>query len=103
MGAIISALADWLGPFLASSFAYLLSAIGPSLLLSLGLGLGVYTGLSAVQSELSSVIFSYGSLPVDMLDIARLLGVTFVLKLFISAFAARIAILSARTFFVSKS
>jgi hypothetical protein len=36
-----------------------------------------------------------------MLDIARLLGVTFVLKLMLSAFSVRVSMLSARTFFVN--
>ncbi|MDD3761203.1 MAG: DUF2523 family protein [Acidithiobacillus sp.] len=94
MGAILSALADWLGPFLLG----LVNRFGPTLLLSLGVGFGTFTGLSAIQQHLSSVVFDYSALPADMLDIARLLGVIFVLKLFVSAFAVRVSIMSASFF-----
>lgn len=99
MGAIISAFAEWLGPFLLSSISWLVSSIGPAVLVSLTVGIGVYTGFSVIQSDLSSVVFAYSSLPADMLAIAQLLGATFVLKLFVSAFSVRVSIMAARTFF----
>ncbi|MBU2808029.1 DUF2523 domain-containing protein [Acidithiobacillus ferrooxidans F221] len=99
MGAIISAFAEWLAPFVMSALAWLVSSIGPAVLASLTVGVGVYTGFSVIQSDLSSVIFAYSSLPSDMLAIAQLLGATFVLKLFVSAFSVRVSIMAARTFF----
>ncbi|MBU2856984.1 DUF2523 domain-containing protein [Acidithiobacillus ferrooxidans] len=99
MGAIISAFAEWFGPFLLSALGWLVSSIGPAVLASLTVGIGVYTGFSVIQSDLSSVVFAYSSLPADMLAIAQLLGATFVLKLFVSAFSVRVSIMAARTFF----
>ncbi|WP_075322747.1 hypothetical protein [Acidithiobacillus albertensis] len=99
MGAIISAFAEWLGPFLLSAFGYLIASIGPAVLASLTVGIGVYTGFSAIQSDLSSVIIGYHSLPADMLAIAQLLGATFVIKLYLAAFSVRVTIMAARTFF----
>jgi hypothetical protein len=99
MGAIISAFAEWLGPFIISAFGWLISSIGPAVLASLTVGIGVYTGFSAIQSDLSSVIYGYSSLPSDMLAIAQLMGATFVIKLFVAAFSVRVTIMAARTFF----
>ena len=99
MGAIISAFAEWLGPLLLSLVGSLASTIGPSVLASLTVGVGVYTGFSVIESDLSSVIFGYSGIPVDMLAIAQLLGATFVLKLFVSAFSVRVSLMAARTFF----
>ncbi len=101
MGAIISAFAEWLGPLLLSALSWLISAIGPAVLASLTVGIGVYTGFSVLQSDLSSVLYGYSSLPADMLVMAQLLGVTFVIKLFVSAFSVRVTIMSARTFFIN--
>lgn len=101
MGAIISAFAAWLAPFVMSALGWLVASIGPSVLASLTVGIGVYTGFSAIQSDLSSVIFGYDSLPADMLAIAQLLGATFVLKLFVAAFSVRVTIMAARTFFIN--
>jgi hypothetical protein len=99
MGAIISAFAEWLGPFLLSAVAYLMSSIGPAVLASLTIGIGTYSGISAIESDLSSVVLGYSTLPADMLAIAQLLGATFVLKLFMSAFSVRVSIMAAKTFF----
>ncbi|MGR2928326.1 DUF2523 family protein [Acidithiobacillus ferriphilus] len=99
MGAIFSAFAAWLGPFVMSALAWLVASIGPAVLASLTVGVGVYTGFSVIQSELSTVVFNYASLPSDMLAMAQLLGVTFVLKLFVAAFSVRVSILAVRTFF----
>lgn len=99
MGAIISAFAEWLGPFLISAFGYLIASIGPAVLASLTVGIGVYTGFSVIQSDLSSVVLGYHSLPADMLAIAQLMGVTFVIKLFLASFSVRVTIMAARTFF----
>ena len=101
MGAIISSFVAWLAPFVMSALGWLVASIGPSVLASLTVGIGVYTGFSAIQSDLSSVIFGYDSLPADMLAIAQLLGATFVLKLFVSAFSVRVTIMAARTFFIN--
>ena len=101
MGAIISAFAAWLGPFVMSAFAWLVASIGPAVLASLTVGIGVYTGFSAIQSDLSSVIYGYSALPSDMLAIAQLMGATFVIKLFVSAFSVRVTIMAARTFFIN--
>lgn len=99
MGAVLSALADWLGPFIISSLGWLMSSIGPAILASLTVGVGVFGGLSLIESNLKNVVFDYASLPVDMLDIARLLGATFVLKLMVSAFSVRASLIAAKAFF----
>lgn len=100
MGAIFSAFAAWLGPFVLSALAWLVSSIGPSVLASLTVGVGVYTGFSVIQSDLSSVVLGYSSLPADMLAMAQLLGATFVLKLFVSAFSVRVSLMAAKVFFI---
>ena len=100
MVAILSAFAEWLSLFLTSLAQSFLRSLAPSMLLSLGLGIGVYTGLSQVSSSLQSVVFQYHSMPAAMLDIARLAGVVFDLKLFASAFSVRVSMLASRVFFV---
>lgn len=99
MGAVLSALAEWLGPFIISSLGWLMSSIGPAILASLTVGVGVFSGMSLIESDLKSVVFDYSALPTDMLDIARLLGVTFVLKLMVSAFSVRASFIAAKAFF----
>jgi hypothetical protein len=99
MGAILSALAEWLGPFIISSASWVMASIGPAILSSLTIGVGVFTGISAIEVSLSKVVFGYSALPADMLAIAQLLGVTFVIKLFVSAFSVRVSLLAAKTFF----
>jgi hypothetical protein len=101
MGAIFSAFAAWLGPFVMSALGWLIASIGPAVLASLTVGIGVYTGFSAIQSELSSVMYGYDSLPADMLAMAQLMGATFVIKLFVAAFSVRVTIMAARTFFIN--
>ena len=100
MGAIISAFAEWLGPFILSAAGWFMASVGPAILASLTIGIGVFTGLSAIQSDLSSVVFDYSALPTDMLSIAQLLGVTFVLNLMVSAFSVRVSLMAAKTFFI---
>ncbi|MBU2805224.1 hypothetical protein HF283_20695 [Acidithiobacillus ferrooxidans] len=100
MGAVLAAFAEWLGPFVLSIVGWLVASIGPAVLASLTIGVGVFTGLSVIQSDLSSVIFNYSALPTDMLDLARLLGVTFVIKLFVSAFSVRVSLMAAKVFFI---
>ncbi len=99
MGAIISALAEWLGPFIISTASWFMASVGPAVLSSLTIGFGVYTGVSAIQSDLSSVVLNYSSLPADMLAIAQLLGATFVIKLMLAAFSVRVSLMAAKTFF----
>ncbi|MDR7926521.1 hypothetical protein RIE95_05880 [Acidithiobacillus thiooxidans] len=99
MGAIIGAFAEWLGPFLLSAAGWFMASVGPAVLSSLTIGIGVYSGVSAIESDLSSVVLNYSSLPADMLAIARLLGATFVIKLMLAAFSVRVSLMAAKTFF----
>jgi len=102
MGAYLSAFAEWLAGFLTALSSWFLRSLGPSLLLSLGIGFGVYSGLSVLESRLDGVLMSYRSLPVALLDLARLLGAVFVIKLFASAISVRISMLASRVFFVRR-
>jgi hypothetical protein len=99
MGAIIGAFAEWLGPFLLSAAGWFMASVGPAILSSLTIGVGVFTGISAIEVSLSKVVFGFSSNTADMLSIAQLLGVTFVIKLFVSAFSVRVSLLAAKTFF----
>ena len=103
MGAIISALADWLAPFLVSVSGWFMANIGARLLVGLGLGVATFAGLDTAANAFLSEFSALGGLTGNVAAIAGLLGMPAVISIWVSAIGIKIVMLKARAVLVAGS
>ncbi len=103
MGVIISALADWLAPFLVSLSTWFAATFGARMLIGLGLGVATFAGLDTAANALLGEFSTLGGLTGNVAAIADLLGIPAVISIWVSAIGIKIVMLKARAVLVAGS
>jgi hypothetical protein len=103
MGAILSALAEWLGPFLIALAGWFGSSLGRLVLGGLGLGLVTFTGLDSAANVLFGYFSGLGGFTGDVGAFFQLLGGPEVLAIWGSAVAIKVAMVKGRAAVVAAS
>ena len=103
MGAILSALADWLAPFLVSISTWFMANIGAKVLISLGLGIATFAGIDTAANALLSQFTSLNTLTGNVAAIAGLLGIPTVISIWVSAITIKVVMIKARAVMVTGS
>lgn len=98
MGAILSALADWLAPFLVSLATFATANIWTQFGAILGVGFATFAGLDAILNLFTSYIASATSFSTYIAAFWQLLGFNTAISILVGAVTARIAMLKAKAF-----
>ena len=103
MGALFSALADWLAPLLVSIAGWFMANVGARVLISLGLGVATFAGVDLAANALLGEFTSLNTLTGNVAAIAGLLGIPTVISIWVSAIAIRVAMVKVRAVMVAGS
>lgn len=103
MGAVISALAEWLAPFLVSLAGWFASSVGRTAIFGLGLGFVSFTGLDTAANLLFSYFSTLGGFSGDVGAFFVLLGGPSVLGIWGSAISVKIALVKGKAALVAAS
>lgn len=103
MGALLSALAEWLGPFLVQIAVWALANMGRAVFISLGIGIATFTGLDTAANALLGYFTGLGGFTGDVAAFASLLGMSQVVGIWTSAVTIKVAMVKARAVVVAGS
>ena len=103
MGAVISALAEWLGPFLVQIAVWALANLGRAVFVSLGIGIATFTGLDAASNALLGYFSGLGGFTGDVAAFSALLGMPQVIGIWTSAVSIKVVMVKAKAVVVAGS
>lgn len=96
MGAILSALADWLAPFLVRVAGFAAASVWGQLSVILGVGFATFSGLDTILNMFTSYVASVNNLTAMAADFWGLLGFNTALSMIVGAVTAKVAIMKAK-------
>ena len=96
MSAILSALAEWLAPFLVRVAAYSAGSIWAQLSFILGVGFATFAGMDTILNMFTSYVASVNNLSSYAADFWLLLGFNTALSMIVGAVTAKVAIMKAK-------
>lgn len=98
MGAIFSAVLEWLAPFLISLATFASGSVWAQLGTVLGVGFATFAGLDTILNMFTSYVASVSSFSALIGAFWQLLGFNTGLSLIVGAFTARVTLLKAKAF-----
>lgn len=98
MGAILSALADWLGPFLVSLAGFATANVWTQFGAILGVGFATFAGLDTILNLFTSYIGNATSFSTYIAAFWQLLGFNTAISMLVGAVTARVTMLKAKAF-----
>ena len=98
MGAILSALADWLAPFLVSLATFATANIWTQFVAVFGIGFATFAGLDTILNLFTSYIANATSFSTYIAAFWQLIGFNTAISILVGAVTARLAMLKAKVF-----